>query len=156
MDAGTSGLYGAVDMTGQIIDYLVTEPRDEWAAERFLTNLSATIGSGDGRHRWAQGNAAAARGYNEAHGNEPPPGEVFRIIGNYYLIIEKNLTRDVSFALYIPTKGCIDIGHLAEVVLNEQRAVKYATFVCHFYPPNPVSRRNSASVERMLGLCRFR
>ena len=61
--------YRAVDKTGQTIDWLLTEPRDEQAARRFLIKAihrhgvpeTSTI---DGR----EANAAAIRGYTEAHG----------------------------------------------------------------------------------------
>jgi putative transposase len=62
-------LYRAVDKTGQTIDFLLMEARDERAALRFLTKAirrhgvpeSVTI---DG----SEANAAAIRRYNEAHG----------------------------------------------------------------------------------------
>jgi transposase-like protein len=62
-------LYRAVDKYGQTIDFLLTEQRDEQAARRFLTKairrhgLPKTI-TIDG----SEANAAAIRGYNEAHG----------------------------------------------------------------------------------------
>jgi len=62
-------LYRAVDKTGQTIDFLLTEQRDEQAAKRFLTKsirrhgvpVTITI---DG----SEANALAIRSYNEAHG----------------------------------------------------------------------------------------
>jgi putative transposase len=62
-------LYRAVDKTGQTIDFLLTEQRDERAAMRFLTKAIRRHGipekiSIDG----SEANAAAIRGYNQAHG----------------------------------------------------------------------------------------
>jgi len=62
-------LYRAVDKTGQTIDFLLTEYRDERAAMRFLTKAIRRHGMPgiitiDG----SEANAAAIRGYNEAHG----------------------------------------------------------------------------------------
>jgi putative transposase len=59
----------AVDKTGQTIDFLLTEPRDEQAAKRFLTKAIR-------RHRapetitidGSEANAGAIRGYNAEHG----------------------------------------------------------------------------------------
>ena len=58
-----------MDKTGQAIDFLLTEQRDEPAAKRFLTKyirrhgvpVTITI---DG----SEANASAIRSYNEAHG----------------------------------------------------------------------------------------
>jgi putative transposase len=62
-------LYRAVDKYGQTIDFLLTEQRDERAAMRFLTKAIRRHGvpetiTIDG----SEANAAAIRGYNEAHG----------------------------------------------------------------------------------------
>jgi putative transposase len=62
-------LYRAVDKTGQTIDFLLTEHRDERAATRFLTKAIRRHGipekiTIDG----SEANAAVIRGYNEAHG----------------------------------------------------------------------------------------
>ena len=62
-------LYRAVDKFGQTIDFLLTEQRDERAAMRFLTKAIRRHGvpekiTIDG----SEANAAAIRGYNEAHG----------------------------------------------------------------------------------------
>jgi putative transposase len=62
-------LYRAVDKTGQTIDFLLTEERDERAATRFLTKAIRRHGvpekvPSDG----SEANAAAIRSYNEAHG----------------------------------------------------------------------------------------
>jgi putative transposase len=62
-------LYRAVDKTGQTIDFLLTEERNEQAAKRFLTKAIRRHGipekiTIDG----SEANAAAIRGYNEAHG----------------------------------------------------------------------------------------
>ena len=62
-------LYRAVDKTGQTIDFLLTEQRDEQAAKRFLTKairrhgVPATI-TIDG----SAANEAAIKSYNEEHG----------------------------------------------------------------------------------------
>jgi putative transposase len=58
-----------VDKSGQTIDFLLTEQRDEWAATRFLTKAIRRHGvpekiTIDG----SEANAAAIRSYNEAHG----------------------------------------------------------------------------------------
>jgi transposase-like protein len=62
-------LYRAVDKTGQTIDFLLTEERDEQAATRFLTKAIRRHGvpetiTMDG----SEANAAAIRGYNAEHG----------------------------------------------------------------------------------------
>jgi putative transposase len=62
-------LYRAVDKHGHTIDFLLTEQRDELAATRFLTKAIRRHGvpetiTIDG----SEANAAAIRGYNEAHG----------------------------------------------------------------------------------------
>src|SRR6266704_13145 len=62
-------LYRAVDKTGQTIDFLLTEHRDEHAAKRFLTKAirrhgvpeKITIGG-------SAANEAAIKRYNEEHG----------------------------------------------------------------------------------------
>jgi putative transposase len=62
-------LYRAVDKTGQTIDFLLTEQRDERAAMRFLTKASRRHGMpGTITIDGSEANAAAIRGYNEAHG----------------------------------------------------------------------------------------
>jgi putative transposase len=62
-------LYRAVDKSGQTIDFLLTEHRDESAARHFLAKAIRRHGvpetiTIDG----SEANAAAIRGYNEAHG----------------------------------------------------------------------------------------
>jgi putative transposase len=62
-------LYRTVDKTGQTIDFLLTEQRDERAALRFLTKAIRRHGvpekvTIDG----SEANAAAIRGYNQEHG----------------------------------------------------------------------------------------
>jgi putative transposase len=62
-------LYRAVDKSGQTIDFLLTEERDERAAMRCLIRAIHRHGipekiTSDG----SEANAAAIRGYNEAHG----------------------------------------------------------------------------------------
>jgi transposase-like protein len=64
-----SYLYRAVDKTGQTIDFLLTEQRDERAAKRFLTKAIRRHGvpekiTIDG----SEANAAAIRSYNTEHG----------------------------------------------------------------------------------------
>src|ERR671918_2796178 len=59
----------AVDKTGQTIDFLLTEQRDERAAKRFLTRAIRRHGvpakiTIDG----SEANAAAIRSYNKEHG----------------------------------------------------------------------------------------
>ena len=62
-------LYRAVDKTGQTIDFLLTEQRDEQAAKRFLTKAIRRHGvpekiTIDG----SAANEAAIKSYNEEHG----------------------------------------------------------------------------------------
>jgi putative transposase len=62
-------LYRAVDKTGQTIDFLLTEQRDEKAAKRFLTKAIRRHGvpakiTIDGN----EANTAAIRSYNKEHG----------------------------------------------------------------------------------------
>ena len=62
-------LYRAVDKSGQTIDFLLTEQRDEKAAKRFLTKAIRRHGvpakiTIDG----SEANAAAIRSYNQGHG----------------------------------------------------------------------------------------
>jgi len=62
-------LYRAVDKTGQTVDFLLTEQRDERAATRFLTQAIRRHGvpekiTIDG----SAANAAAIQSYNKAHG----------------------------------------------------------------------------------------
>ena len=62
-------LYRAVDKTGQTIDFLLTQHRDERAAKRFLTKAIRRHGvpekiTIDG----SEANAAAIRSYNKEHG----------------------------------------------------------------------------------------
>jgi len=62
-------LYRAVDKTGQTIDFLLTEQRDERAAKRFLSKAIRRHGvpekiTIDG----SEANAAAIRSYNTEHG----------------------------------------------------------------------------------------
>ena len=62
-------LYRAVDKSGQTIDFLLTEQRDEQAAKRFLTKAIRRHGvpekiTIDG----SEANAAAIRSYNAEHG----------------------------------------------------------------------------------------
>ena len=62
-------LYRTVDKTGQTIDFLLTEQRDEQAAKRFLTKAIRRHGvpkkiTIDG----SEANAAAIRSYNKEHG----------------------------------------------------------------------------------------
>src|SRR5919109_4335677 len=62
-------LYRAVDKTGQTIDFLLTEQRDEQAAKRFLTKAIRRHGvpetiTIDG----SEANASAIRNYNKEHG----------------------------------------------------------------------------------------
>jgi putative transposase len=64
-------LYRAVDKTGQTIDFLLTEERDERAANSFLTKAIRRHGMPetitiDG----SEANAAAIRTYNQAHGTD--------------------------------------------------------------------------------------
>jgi transposase-like protein len=62
-------LYRAVDKTGQTIDFLLTEQRDERAAKRFLTQAIRRHGvpekiTIDG----SEANEAAIKSYNQEHG----------------------------------------------------------------------------------------
>ncbi len=65
---GKVSLYRAVDKTGQTIDFLLTEQRDEQAAKRFLTKAIRRHGvpekiTIDG----SAANEAAIKSYNEEH-----------------------------------------------------------------------------------------
>jgi putative transposase len=62
-------LYRAVDTTGQTIDFLLTEPRDERAATRFLTKAIRRHGVPEKiTIAGSEAHAAAIRGDNAAHG----------------------------------------------------------------------------------------
>jgi putative transposase len=62
-------LYRAVDKTGQTIDFLLTEQRDERAAKRFLTKAIRRHGVPDKiTIDGSEANAAAIRSYNKEHG----------------------------------------------------------------------------------------
>jgi transposase-like protein len=62
-------LYRAVDKTGQTIDFLLTEQRDERAAKRFLTKAIRRHGVPDKiTINGSEANAAAIRSYNQEHG----------------------------------------------------------------------------------------
>src|ERR671918_1881422 len=64
-----SYLYRAVDKTGQTIDFLLTEQRDERAAKRFLTKAIRRHGVPDKvTIDGSEANAAAVRSYNKEHG----------------------------------------------------------------------------------------
>src|SRR5919106_6931438 len=64
-----SYLYRAVDKTGQTIDFLLTEQRDERAAKRFLTKAIRRHGVPDKvTIDGSEANAAAIRSYNQEHG----------------------------------------------------------------------------------------
>ena len=45
-------LYGAVDKTGQTLDFRLTEHRDEQAARRFLTKTIRCLYPRDDHYRW--------------------------------------------------------------------------------------------------------
>jgi transposase-like protein len=62
-------LYRAVDKTGQTIDFLLTEERDEQAAKRFLTKAIRRHGVPEKiTIDESAANEAAIKSYNEAHG----------------------------------------------------------------------------------------
>ncbi len=62
-------LYRAVDKTGQTIDFLLTEKRDQKAAKRFLTKAIGRNGTPEKINIDKSGaNAAAIVGYNAEHG----------------------------------------------------------------------------------------
>src|SRR5918911_2195989 len=64
-----SYLYRAVDKTGQTIDFLLTEQRDERAAKRFLTQAIRRHGVPDKiTIDGSEANEAAIKSYNQAHG----------------------------------------------------------------------------------------
>jgi len=62
-------LYRAVDKTGQTIDFLLTEHRDEAAARRFLTKAIRRHGVPEKiTINGSEANAAAISSYNREHG----------------------------------------------------------------------------------------
>jgi transposase-like protein len=64
-----SYLYRAVDKSGQTIDFMLTEHRDERAAKRFLTKAIRRHGVPDKiTIDGGEANAAAIRSYNQEHG----------------------------------------------------------------------------------------
>ena len=112
-------LYRAVDKTGQTIDFLLTEHRDEQAAMRFLTKAIRRHGipetiTIDG----SEANAAAMRGYNAEHGT----AIVIRQVKYLNNILEqdhravKRVTRPVlgfkSFAAAQGTLAGIELMHM--------------------------------------------
>jgi putative transposase len=112
-------LYRAVDKTGQTIDFLLTEHRDEQAAMRFLTKAIRRHGipetiTIDG----SEANAAAIRRYNAEHGT----AIVIRQVKYLNNILEqdhravKRVTRPVlgfkSFAAAQGTLAGIELMHM--------------------------------------------
>jgi putative transposase len=62
-------LYRTVDKTGQTIDFLLTEQRDERAALRFMTKAIRRYGVPEKVAIYgSEANASAIRGYNQEHG----------------------------------------------------------------------------------------
>ena len=91
----------AVDTPGQTIDFLLTEQRDEQAAQRFLTKAIRRHGvpetiTIDGR----AANEAAIKSYNVGtwHGDRHPPGAMLTPLWNRIIAPVKRVTR--------PMLGC--------------------------------------------------
>ena len=112
-------LYRAVDKSGQTIDFLLTQQRDEPAAKRFLTQAIRRHGvpekiTIDG----SEANAAAIRSYNAEHGTAIEIRQI-KYLNN---IIEqdhrgvKRITRPMlgfkSFAAAQSTLVCIELMHV--------------------------------------------
>jgi putative transposase len=86
-------LYRAVDKTGQTIDFLLTEQRDEQAAKRFLTKAIRRHGvpekiTIDG----SAANEAAIKSYNEEHGTAIAIRKV-KYLNNIVEIVFTQLTK---------------------------------------------------------------
>src|SRR5678815_5165377 len=101
-------LYRAVDKTGQTIDFLLTEQRDERAAKRFL--IKAILRHGvpekitiDG----SEANAAAIRSYNEAHGTSIIIRQV-KYLNNIVEIVFTQLTTTRGLAAGMRGDGVAD------------------------------------------------
>src|SRR5437667_7422177 len=108
-------LYRAVDKTGQTIDFLLTEQRDEEAALRFLKKAIRRHGlpeiiTIDG----SDANEAAIKRYNEAHGTAIAIRQV-KYLNNIVEIVFAQLTKTRHLAARMGGDGIADfhvtIGH---------------------------------------------
>src|SRR5207249_5422147 len=108
-------LYRAVDKTGQTIDFLLTEQRDEQAAKRFLTKAIRRHGVSekitiDG----SAANKAAIESYNEAHDTAIDIRQI-KYLNNIVEIVFAQLTKTRHLAARMGGDGIADfhvtIGH---------------------------------------------
>ena len=108
-------LYRAVDKTGQTIDFLLTEQRDEQAAKRFLTKAIRRHGvpekiTIDG----SAANEAAIKSYNEEHGTAIAIRKI-KYLNNIVEIVFTQLTKTRHLAARMGGDGIADfhvtIGH---------------------------------------------
>jgi putative transposase len=108
-------LYRAVDKTGQTIDFLLTEQRDEQAAKRFLTKAIRRHGAPekitiDG----SAANEAAIKSYNEEHGTAIAIRKI-KYLNNIVEIVFTQLTKTRGFAARVGGDSVADfdvaIGH---------------------------------------------
>jgi transposase-like protein len=121
-------LYRAVDKTGQTIDFLLTEERDEKAAKRFLTQAIRRHGvpakiTIDG----SETNAAAIRSYNKEHGT----AIVIRQVKYLNNIIEqdqravKRVTRPVlGFKAFAAAQGTLAGVELMHMLKKKQMVLQ--------------------------------
>ena len=101
-------LYRAVDKTGQTIDFLLTEQRDEQAAKRFLTKAIRRHGvpekiTIDG----SAANEAAIKSYNEEHGTAIAIRKI-KYLNNIVEIVFAQLTKTRHLAARMGGDGIAD------------------------------------------------
>jgi putative transposase len=158
-------LYRAVDKSGQTIDVLLTEQRDEHVAKRFLTQAIRRHGvpekiTIDG----SDANAAAIRRYKEAHGTEI----IIRQVKYLKNLVEqdhkavKRVTRPMlgfkSFAAAQATLVGVELMHiLKKGHLVERRGQKVSHQPGNSTPwsPNPLPSRVLSIIPQNLRQNRF-
>ena len=101
-------LYRAVDKTGQTIDFLLTEQRDEQAAKRFLTKAIRRHGvpekiTIDG----SAANEAAIKSYNEEHGTVIAIRKI-KYLNNIVEIVFAQMTKTCGLAARMGGDGIAD------------------------------------------------
>jgi transposase-like protein len=102
-------LYRAVDKTGQTIDFLLTEHRDQEAALRFLKKAIRRHGvpekiTIDG----SEANEAAIKRYNEAHGTSIEIRQI-KYLNNMVEIVFTQMTKTRGLAAGMGGKGIADL-----------------------------------------------
>jgi putative transposase len=102
-------LYRAVDKTGQTIDFLLTEERDELAAKRFLTKAIRRHGvperiTIDG----SAANEAAIKSYNAEHGTSIEIRQI-KYLNNIIEIVFTQMTKTRGLAAGMGGKGIADL-----------------------------------------------